>query len=264
MEKPSSWSEGVRMRTLLNALLETSARVGSIIVPPGSLESHLGRFASQLAVWTHDPVFKLSIPGSAIGVTHKGRKMLICSMHQLGNVELSDVGLLLPDGSKVITSAGSQTIRMGENSLYSDAYDIAAFDFTEPASEYPALAKNFYDFDCVPPKAPNNHILGFVVAGYPNADQKYEIEDKNHLGIVRRVMVAELDSQPADTALHKLKFDRSLSFDPDGLSGSPAFVVQHVNGECRVYLAGMVLRAGKTHCYILKSGYLWDFLCSFY
>lgn len=253
----------MEQRPLLETMLDISARVGSLIVPARSLESHLGRFASQLTVWTHDDVYKISIPGSAIGVIHAGRAMLICSMHQLKGVELSDVCILTPDGSHAITSSGSQNCRSGEHKASSDAYDLAAFDFTEPAREFPELTKNFFKFDCVPPDAPNTHILAFVVTGYPNADQKYELAEKNHIGQVRRVLIAEPDSQPADPALLKLKFAQHLDFDPDGLSGGPAFVMQMVDGECRAYLGGMVVRAGKSHCHIVKSGFLWNFLSSF-
>jgi hypothetical protein len=251
-------------RTLLDTMLDTSVHVGSLIVPAGSLESYLGRFASQLTVWAHDDVYKISIPGSAIGLVHAGRTMLVCSKHQLKDVELSDVSILLPDGSLAITSSGSRTFRTGHHNISSsDAYDLAAFDFSEPACEFPALSNNFFKFDCIPPDTPNTHILAFVVAGYPTADQKYDLEDENHLGMVRRILIAESDSQPADIALLKLKFIRHLDFDPDGLSGGPAFVIQIVDGTPRAYLGGMVLRAGKSHCYILKSGFLWDFLCSF-
>ncbi len=250
-------------KPLLDTMLKTSARIGQLIIPAKSLESYLGRFASQLTVWTHDDVYKVSIPGSAIRLIHKGRIMLVCSMHQLKDVELRDVSILLPDGSHAITSSGSRSFRIGEQSDSSDAYDVAGFDFTEPASEFPALTEKCFKFDCCPPDAPNSHILAFVVAGYPTADQQYELAEKNHLGMVRRVLVAEPDSQPTDRALLKLKFVQHLDFDPDGLSGGPAFVMQLVQGEVRAYLGGMVLRAGKSHCYILKSGYLWNFLSSF-
>lgn len=253
----------VTEKLLFDQLLDLSARVGSLIVPAASLEAYLGRFASQLTVWTHDDVYKVSIPGSAIGLMHADRAMLVCSMHQLKNVELRDVSILLPGGSKAVTSSGSRTFQIGDHPSSSDAYDLAAFDFTEPAIEFSSLTRNFFKFDCVPPDTPNTHILGFVVAGYPTADQKYELGEKNHLGTVRRVLVAEPDCQPTDSALLKLKFVRHLDFDPDGLSGGPAFVIQLVEGECRAYLGGMVLRAGRSDCYILKSGYLWSFLSSF-
>ncbi len=244
-------------------ILDTSAWVGSLIIPANSLESHLGRYASQLAVWTHDDVYKLSIPGSATGLFFDGRAMLVCTMHQLKEFELSDVGLMLPDGSYLVTSSGSRTFRPGDYTKTTDAYDLVAFDFSKPEAEIPSLTRAFFPFEKVPPDTPNSNIVAYIIAGYPSADQKYEIVENNHLGMVRRVVIAEPDGQSADPALLKLKFLRELEFNPDGLSGSPAFVVQRIRNEYRVFLSGIVVRAGRTHCYILKSGFLWEFLSSF-
>ncbi len=107
------------------------------------------------------------------------------------------------------------------------------------------------------------NIVAFIVAGYPSGEQKYELYDKNHLGTVRHIVTAELDGQPEDQALLRLKFVRDLDFDPDGLSGSPAFVVQVDGNGSRVFLGGMIVRSGKSYCHILKSGYLWEFLSAF-
>ncbi len=250
-------------KPLIESILDTSARVGSLLIPAGSLESHLGKFAYPLTVWTHDDVYKISLLGSSIGLIHSGRSMLVCSKHQLRGCELSDVGLLLQDGSNLITSSGSRTFHEGKHSQESDAYDLAAFNFSEPAIEYPELSKNFFKFQQTPPDTHNSNILAFVVAGFPSKDQKYELEEKNHLGTVRRVLIAEPESQPTDRALLRLKFVQPLEFDPDGLSGGPAFVVQLVGREPQVFLGGMIVRSGKSHCYILKSGYIWSFLNSF-
>ncbi len=248
---------------ILETILDTSARVGSLLVPAGSLESCLGKFAYPLTVWTHDDVLKISLLGSSIGIVHSGRPLVVCSKHQLRGCELSDVGLLLSGGEKLITSSGSRTFHEGEHLQESDAYDVAAFNLTEPASEYPELSKDFFKFQQPPPDTVSKNIVAFIVAGYPSKDQKYDLEEKNHLGTVRRVLTAEPDSQPSDPALLKLKFLQTLDFDPDGLSGGPAFVVLLVGEEFQVYLGGMVLRSGKSHCYILKSGFLWSFLDSY-
>lgn len=248
----------------IEVLLATSARVGSLLVPARSLESCLGGFAHPLTIWTHDDAYIVSLFGSSIGLIHSGKLVLVCSKHQLRDQELSDVGLLLEDGSCLITSSGSRTFHQEIHTEESDSYDLAAFDFSEPASDYPELSRNFFDFQKVPPDTPNTHVLAFVIAGYPSQDQKYELEDKKHLGLVRRVLVAEPESQPADNALLKLKFVQPLNFDPDGLSGGPAFVIQLVDGEPQVFLGGMIVRSGKSHCYILKSAYIWSFLSSFH
>lgn len=250
-------------KPLMETILDTSARVGSLHVPAGSLQSHLGKFAYPLIVWTHDDVHKIRLLGSSIGLIHSGRPMLVCSKHQLNDCELSDVGLLLPDGSKLITSSGVRTFQQGEHTQVSDAYDLAAFNFSDSTSEYPTLSKNFFKFQHLPPATANLNISAFIVVGFPSRDQKYELEEKNHLGIARRILTAELDSQPTDSALLRLRFAQPLEVDPDGLSGGPAFVVQYVDGEHHVFLGGMIVRSGKSHCYILKSGFLWRFLGSF-
>lgn len=250
-------------KPLIEDLLYTSVRVGSLLVTAGSLESLFGKFAYPLMVWAHHDVYKIRLLGSSIGLVHAGRPLLVCSKHQLRSCELHDVGMLLPDGSKLATSAGSRTFHEGQHLQESDAYDLAAFDFSKPASEYPELSKNFFKFQKKPPDTHNTNVIAFIIAGFPSKDQKYELEEKNHLGTVRRVLVAELDSQPTDPALLKLKFAQPLDFDPDGLSGGPAFVVQLVDGEPTVFLGGMIVRSGKSHCHILKSGFLWSFLNSF-
>jgi len=250
-------------KSLLEITLSTSARVGSLLIPAASLESHLGRFAHNLMIWTHDDAFKLRLLGSSVGLIHSGRVFLLCSKHQLRDCELKDVGLLVEEGGNLVTSSGSRTFTDAKYTLESDAYDVAAFDFYEPSSEHPELLKRFFKFQQIPADTTNTNILAFVVAGYPSKEQLYDLEENNHLGLARRVLVAEPDSQPSDPALLKLKFSQSLDFDPDGLSGGPAFVIQFLEGEPCVFFAGIILRSGKSHCYILKSGFLWSFLNSF-
>jgi hypothetical protein len=145
----------------------------------------------------------------------------------------------------------------------SDAFDIVAFDFTEPVSQHPILSRQFFDFREVPPDTQNTNLIAFVIAGFPALDQKYELEEKNHLGVVKRIVVAQADGQPSDPSLLRLRFVKQLDFDPDGLSGGPAFVVQLVGGEPTVFLGGMVVRANTEICHVVKAGYLWEFITWF-
>ena len=246
--------------TLLGMTLATSARYGSLLIPAASLQSHLGKAAFPLITWAHHETYKVSLRGSAIGLFHDDRPLLICSRHQIVDMDFEDVGMMLPDGSHFITSAGSRSFRDGAHLQESDAYDLVAFNFSEPATQHPELVKDFFKFTQVPPDISNDQILAFVVAGFPSNDQKYELAEKNHLGTVRRVMTAEPDDQSVDPALLRLRFTEGLDFEPDGLSGGPAFVVQMHHREPTVFLAGMIVRAGKTHCYLLKVRFIWDFI----
>lgn len=244
-------------------MLRSSARVGSLILPARSLFSYLARFSSQLTIWSYHDVHRISIRGSAIGLIHNGRPMLVCSRHQTKDVDPRDVGIILPDGKYMISSSGFRSCIDSDDTRFSDAYDIAAFRFIEPANEYPEISRGFFRFDQIPPDTTNESIVAFVVSGYPSGDISYEVEERKHIGFVRRVRLAIPDSQPTDSALLKLKFLQELDFDPDGLSGGPAFVVIMIDGDFHAFLGGMILRAGRTHLYVLKSGYIWMFLETF-
>lgn len=142
----------------------------------------------------------------------------------------------------------------------SDAYDLVAFDFTEPVAEYPLLRSMFFSFDEVPNDVPNDEIIAFILSGYPFSQQKYELYEDNHIGLVRRGFVALPARQPQDEALIEVRFVKTPAFDLDGMSGGPAFVVQGNPPNSRAFFAGIVVRAGASSAYILKSGYINEFL----
>jgi len=247
----------------MRGLLEHSVKVDHIFIPGNSLESYLGKFVTNLGVWYNDDVFKLGLVGSATPVLYKDRYFLLCSKHQLKGVNTEDVCLLYPDGSNVVTSSGVRHFNTSEETMTSDAYDLAAFEFTAPVLEHPILKHLFFRFNSLPPDTMTDEIIAFVTAGFPCDDQRYELEERNHIGLVKRILTALPDHQPHDESLLQLKYVRPLDFNPDGLSGGPAFVVQKVDNDFQAFLAGMMVRSGKSHCHILKVGFLKSFLDSF-
>lgn len=247
---------------ILDGLVSHSVKVGELLVPASSLESHLGRFVLNLVVWNHHETFKVSLVGSAIPIFYRENYFLVCSRHQLKGVDLENVSILYPDGSAAITSSGSRMFNLSDETTISDAYDIAAFNFSEPISQHPYLKGLFYHLQALPPDTMNDNIVAFVLSGFPCADQRYELEEKNHLGLVKRIFVALPDCQPRDRALLRLKHLNELNFDADGLSGGPAFVVQKVENKFHAFLAGMMVRGGKDFSYILKVGFIAAFLDS--
>jgi hypothetical protein len=98
------------------------------------------------------------------------------------------------------------------------------------------------------PDARNTDIVFAVVAGFPSNDQKYELEEKNHIGKFKRIVVCQPDPSSYDPALLCLRTNEPLGFDPDGMSGGSAFVVQAVGGEFHAYFAGVVVTGGQDRC----------------
>ena len=136
--------------------------------------------------------------------------------------------------------------------------DLAAFEI--PCQAHSDLKERFFDLPSCPPDARNTDIVFAVVAGFPCKDQKYELEEKNHIGKFKRIVVCQPDPATYDPALLCLRTNEPLDFDPDGMSGGSAFVVQVVDGEFRAYFAGLVVTGGRDRFHVIKVGHIHRFL----
>lgn len=168
----------------------------------------------------------------------------------------------------MLTDSGSHIITSGGRAGYlphpeSDAHDIVAFDFTEPCNAQPELKKRFFDLQQGPPDVLNDQVLAMLLTGYPSGDQNYDVQNNNHLGLVRLQVTCLPDSQPSDEALLTVRAVRPIQTHPDGMSGGSAFVIQHENQGPRAYFAGIIIRGGPEFLHVLKAGFVIAFLNSF-
>ena len=246
-------------RTVIDQLTGLSVDVNGLIIPGRSIENVLARHTFNLIVANDDELFKVSLVGSATAVRYKGREILLATQHQVKGLDESRVAMLTDSGSHVITSGGRRGFIPHSDT---DAYDIVAFDFTEPCKERVDLKKRFFELRSAPPDTLNVYVLAMLLTGYPSADQKYEVHESNHLGIVRRQVICLPDSQPSDEALLTVRAQRPLEQQPDGMSGGSAFVIQWENGRPKAYFAGIIVRGGKESFRILKAGFVVAFLDS--
>ncbi|MBY3257042.1 hypothetical protein HFO09_23090 [Rhizobium laguerreae] len=238
-------------------LLATSIDLNGLFYPARGFDSVLAKYVDILTLYNDDPIYKVSIRGSATPLRYKNRFFLACCLHQLAGRDFTDVAMLKSDGSQLVTSAGVRSFISRTESDYSD---LVIFDFTEPCLEHVDLQSRFFHFREIPPDAANTETIFVQVNGYPSSAQDYELEDKNHLGLRKRKVLCSLDGQPSDHALLRLKTYETLDFDPDGMSGGSAFTVQHIAGKPTAFFAGMIMRGGREHIHILKSGYIKAFL----
>ena len=234
----------VRRGTTLDGLVQTSATLNGLAIPGRSLETALARHAFNLFVNHADGTYKVLLRGSGTAIEYKGRRLLLCTQHQLDGIDRQNVGMLADDGSILVTSGG---MRHYHPSTETDAYDLVAFDFTEATAYYPLFKKRFFPLHRIPPYVPFNDVVGFNLTGFPFADQNYDVGETNHIGIGRRQVLCTLDPEvPADDVLLRLKPREPLDFDPDGMSGGSAFVIQVVDGVFCVDFAGIIVRGGRT------------------
>ncbi|NLS20321.1 hypothetical protein HGP16_27710 [Rhizobium sp. P40RR-XXII] len=245
--------------SILRQFSAHGVQVNNLVIPGRSIESVLSRHALNLVINNDDELFKVSLVGSATAVRFQGREILLTTQHQLRNFDPRQVAMLTDSGSHIITSGG---VRGYGPHPDTDAYDIAAFDFTEPCADRPEFKKRFFDLLSGPPDVLNAQVLGLLLSGYPTIDQEYDVHENNHLGLARRNVVCQPYSQPSDQALLTVQAVQPLEVHPDGMSGGSAFVIQLESGHPRAYFAGLIVRGGKTTFQILKAGYVIAFLNS--
>lgn len=243
--------------TVLGQFSDHGVDVNGLIIPGRLIESVLSRHAFNLVVNNDDEVFKVSLIGSATAVRYRGREILLATQHQLRGIDVSQVAMLTDSGSHIITSGG---LRGYSPRSDTDAYDIVAFDFTEPCADRRELKKRFFELNGGPPDVLNVHVLAMLLSGYPSDDQTYEVHENNHLGLARRNVVCLPHSQPSDEALLTVQAVRPIDKHPDGMSGGSAFVIQLEGGQPRAYFAGIIVRGGKSTFRILKAGFVIAFL----
>lgn len=241
-------------QTIEENLLLASTSVNGLAVPLPAISATLAKYVTNLVAINDDPVHKVSLIGSATPLRFRDKFFVACCRHQLTNRDFSNIGLLSENGDLVTCAGARHFIHKSD----SDFSDLALFDFTAPCLAHTEFQSRFFNFNAIPPDAPNIHTVFVQASGFPSADQNYELEESNHLGLKKRKVICEPVSQPADHALLHLRPQRPLGFDPDGMSGGSAFTVQLVNFVPTAFFAGMIIRAGRQDLYILKSGYIRD------
>lgn len=160
------------------------------------------------------------------------------------------------DGSQVYMSNGIRYWGPMNSKSEDDAHDLAIFDFNEACLSQPMLRNRFFPFTEVPPDTSSDRVIALVAAGYPCADQKYDIHETNHLGTFRRVILLQADGQPSDQSILRGRTVVPMTYDSDGLSGGPVFIIQMVGHQPHAYFAGIIQRASGGFMHFLKSGYV--------
>ncbi|MCD7059469.1 hypothetical protein [Pelagibacterium xiamenense] len=248
-------------RLILERGLDLSFWFNGILIPARSGESVLARFTQPLVALNEDETYVISLVASGVAIKYRGRYFIVCSRHQLKGWRSEQIALLTSDGEFCITSGG---VRHFVDGLYENGvHDLAAFDFTDPCLEIPALQERFYNFVEIPPDVRSDNIIAMIASGFPTGDQQLSLEGSTRaFKQARRVLTCLPDGpeQPNDETLLRLRVLQPLVSHPDGMSGGATFVIQVANGEARAYFAGIVLMGSKEILHIARAGYVRQFL----
>jgi len=237
-------------------LAATSAHFNGVLVPGRLIEGTVGRYAFNVFVNNDDPKFPVGLRGTGTAIRFNGRELFVCTQHQLEGIDRQAVGMMTEEGGTLVTSGGERHYTPTNET---DAHDLVAFDFSEPVEALPQLRSRFFTFRR--PDRITGEAVGFLLTGFPYADQSYEVEDRNHIGVARRQVLCTLDQcPPADPALFRVVPREPLTFGPDGMSGGSAFVVRQYDGAFWSDFAGILVRGGCDAFYVVKAGVVHQFL----
>ncbi|MFN3970900.1 MAG: hypothetical protein ACK4L4_05925 [Gemmobacter sp.] len=239
--------------TLVGQRVWTSIKVHGLFVPANALHSRLHRFCHNLARYTHISEFQIQLIGSATALQYKGNFFLVSTLHQLRNLPLNDVGILVRDRRSLITSSGYTRWDIPSIAVDSDATDLCAFNFSEQVDSLPSLKQGFFHFSEETIQSDEHEVTAYLAYGCPFEDQRYEIPDENHLGTVTRSITCEPLPDPSDDAIRRCKTMSEMNFDPNGLSGGPAFAINLQNLEFQLRFAGVINRAGNGIIHFIKA-----------
>lgn len=246
--------------TLIENLQHYSVRLNDVFIPVTSIESVLANSTQHLVAATDHNDFPVSLVGSCVAVNYRDRFLVLCTRHQLSDWSYERISLMIDDGRNAISSSGARFFEKNIND--SDYHDLVAFNFTDPCAEIPRLRNLFFNLSTFPPDTSSDNVVGFIISGFPSAAQNYDLASERKLDVVKVIATCQLDGprQPADEALLRLKPCRPIPFNPDGMSGGPAYVIQLINKQPHAYFAGIVVRANENYVYIVRSGFVRKFL----
>lgn len=251
------------MRTLIDQLAEDAVDLNGVIIPGDLIERRLGSHAFNLVVYNGGTEYQVSLLGTGTAIKFRGRSLLVATQHQLVGMARERVAMLTDDNEGVAITSGGYV--RTDPSSESDAYDLIAFDFTEPCQKRPDLRKRFFDLRSMPPDLRGVTDSVVILTGCPTKDQTYDVEQNNHIGIARRhVLCHPTQDQPSDDALVRLRAIKPMPHDPDGMSGGSAFVIFDTPNGLKAHFAGIVVRGGLELFHIIRAGYVLAFLNRFY
>jgi hypothetical protein len=257
-----------KLNTIYGDKILGSIWVNRVLIPAASLQNCLNRFVSNLAVWTEYPNYKIRLMGSATGIAYRSFKYLIHTRHQIRNIEPEKCGIILPPREAYLSAAGYYYLFGSDQSGDDDKYDLIAHHFTDQANKIAGLSGRFFELSADCALEEHEHIVAYLAYGYPSADQRYEVDDENLSGLVKRVDLVSrsitCDPEQTDytSPLGKCRLRSQEQFNMDGLSGGPVFASIASGGNMKVKFAGIVNRAGNGIIHFIKAKIIQNLLDS--
>ena len=190
---------------MLLTSIENSVKVQNVFVPRQGLQKVLGAFSFNLLIWNHDSSYEVSLLGSASPIRYRGHYFLLCTRHQIKDVNTKDIGIHTGDAGRVVTSSDFTTIEIGPAGQETDLEDIVAFGFDRACQMNPHLKSRFFDIGDTVANFDENETVEILNSGYPTSVQDYDVYASQHVTFRRRSTMLKTDGSTNDETVCRLK-----------------------------------------------------------
>jgi hypothetical protein len=177
----------------------------------------------------------------------------VCTLHQIKEIDLKKSGIILPYKGSYLSEAGYYYLSNSDQVTSDDNYDLIAYDFTDQADKISGLRGRFFQLGADGVLEQKEDIVAYLAYGYPSADQRYEVDDENHIGLVSRSMTCNPVETHSASPLGECRLASQEGFDMDGLSGGPVFASIASGGDMVIKFAGIINRAGNRTIHFIKA-----------
>jgi hypothetical protein len=234
-----------------------SVRLGMIYVPVGDVLNLVVDFCSPLLLVNSSKEFPLSVAGSSFLISYRGRLIQLSTNHQLLNLDrqAQEIRLIETFPDRVIVppiAASTPGVQIPELNNMGDLV-FCQYRLQNGSS----LARRFLkvwpeQFVPVPPPNLHNEFVYFFI-GFPNQAVGYDTSvDGQALEHLRsrwiRLHLSPVTKSefaiPNRIHFESLDAFTDVNIEPDGISGSPVFVVyQTTDRVCHIGFCGIITHA---------------------
>ena len=161
----------MRILDILTRRMALSVSINGVYISASEIEDALSRYCKPLCAETESADFPIRLAGTAIPIIYRDNYYLICSRHQLSDIDFQDVFIFTPDQINLATPSGAKSWKL-ESIQNSDQFDIVALDFSDAVKEHEALKASFFHLKTAPSEIPTDHIVGYFVVGLQGERKK--------------------------------------------------------------------------------------------
>lgn len=217
-------------------------RIGSLWFDPTNVEHVLHRHCKQLFVLTGHEEFPYQFVGSSTAVNVAGRYLIFCCGHQIDSIEPENIAIYSKARNSTITASSLLRPQPMADASDTDWIDARALEYRVENYHIADLSREFFrvDRDTCWPSDGLNH---FLIFGYPSERQCVDYEKPRIEAHIVEVG-GFYDGASSSPRIHRLRMDRVVKFDADGMSGGSIFYIGRAEGSFFIGFAGMIVRGG--------------------